>query len=65
MKHNVGSADQFVRFILTIVIGIIGIHFKSWWGLLAIVPFLTASVSFCPLYKIIGVSTCQKERIEL
>lgn len=64
MKHNVGSADQFVRIILTIVIAIIGIHYKSWWGLLAIVPFVTASASFCPLYKIIGINTCQRKTVQ-
>ncbi len=64
MRSNVGSTDQFVRFILTIVIAIIGIHYKSWWGLLAIVPFLTASALFCPLYKILGVNTYPKESIE-
>ncbi len=61
MKSNVGTADQFIRFMLTIAIAVMGIHYKSWWGLLAIVPFLTASVSFCPLYSIIGLSTCSKK----
>jgi len=64
MRNNVGSTDQFVRFILTIAIAIIGIHYKSWWGLLSIVPFLTASASFCPLYKILGINTCSKEIVQ-
>jgi len=64
MRINVGSADQFVRFILTIVIAVIGIHYKSWWGLLAIVPFITASISFCPLYKMLGVNTRSKESVQ-
>ncbi len=60
MEVNVGKSDKLIRFILAIVIAIAGFYFKSWWGLVAIVPFLTAVISFCPLYKILGITTCKK-----
>jgi Protein of unknown function (DUF2892) len=60
MEVNVGKSDKLIRFILAIVIAIPGFYFKSWWGLVAIVPLLTALISFCPLYKILGITTCKK-----
>ena len=59
MKANVGSSDKIIRIILGVVIIAAGFYFKSWFGLIGIVPLLTASVSFCPLYSVIGVNTCK------
>jgi len=28
------------------------------WGLIGIVPLATALVGFCPLYRLVGLSTC-------
>jgi hypothetical protein len=33
MKCNIGKTDRFIRFVLGIVIIIVGLYFKSWWGL--------------------------------
>lgn len=60
MKHNVGNADKIIRWIIGIVIAGLGIYFKSWWGLIAIVPIATALFSFCPLYAPLGISTRKK-----
>ena len=57
MKQNVGNIDKIVRIILAIVIAALGIYYKSWWGLVAIVPLVTAFMSFCPLYPIFKIST--------
>ncbi len=57
MKQNIGSTDKIIRLILGIVIAALGYYYKSWWGLVALVPLLTALVSFCPLYPIFGLST--------
>ena len=62
MKVNVGSVDRVIRFILGAVIIILGFYFKSWWGVVGIVPIATAAVNFCPVYSLIGVST--KKKIE-
>ena len=62
MKQNVGSTDKTIRIILGIVIAAVGIYFKSWWGLVALVPFLTAFVSFCPLYPIFGLSSKKEQK---
>jgi predicted RND superfamily exporter protein len=60
MKHNVGSTDKIIRIILGIVIAVLGYYYKSWWGLIALVPLLTAFISFCPLYPIFKLSTKNK-----
>lgn len=60
MKHNVGNADKITRWVIGIVIAGLGIYFKSWWGLVAIVPIATALFSFCPLYLPLRISTQKK-----
>ena len=62
MKANVGSADRIVRFVIGIVIIALGFYFKIWWGVIGIVPIITASLNFCPAYNLIGVTT--KKKIE-
>ena len=62
MKANVGNSDRIIRFILGAVIIALGFYFKSWWGVVGIVPILTGLLNFCPIYNIIGVST--KKKIE-
>jgi hypothetical protein len=59
MKKNVGSIDRIIRIVAGIAIGIAGIYFKSWWGLVGIVPVVTALISWCPLYLPFGISTCK------
>ncbi len=57
MKQNVGNIDKIVRIILAIVIAALGIYYQNWWGLVAIVPLVTAFMGFCPIYPIFKVST--------
>ena len=64
MKANVGSTDRIIRFILGAVIIVLGFYFKSWWGVVGIVPILTATLNFCPAYSLIGVSTKTKVKTE-
>lgn len=61
MKHNVGKTDKVIRIILGIIIAGLGYYYKSWWGLVAIIPLATAFMSFCPLYPIFKISTCKKK----
>jgi Protein of unknown function (DUF2892) len=59
MKPNVGQKDAAVRMVLGVLIALAGFYFKSWWGLLAFVPLVTAYFNFCPLYKLLGINTCK------
>ncbi len=55
---NIGNIDKILR----ILIGIIGVSLVFFgpqiiWGWLGVIPLLTGLVSFCPLYKILGLNT--------
>ncbi|MCU0381001.1 MAG: DUF2892 domain-containing protein [Chitinophagaceae bacterium] len=64
MKKNVGSADRLVRVLMAAVIAIL--YFTNViTGTLATVLLVlagifvaTSLISFCPLYAIMGLSTC-------
>jgi len=59
MKLNIGSIDRGARIVLGLAIGAAGLYFKSWFGLIGLVPFGTALVGWCPLYVLFGISTCR------
>lgn len=35
---------------------------ETWWGLLGMIPLATGATGVCPLYSILGVSTCPTNR---
>ncbi|MDX5362460.1 MAG: DUF2892 domain-containing protein [Alphaproteobacteria bacterium] len=58
-KQNVGSIDRAVR----IVVGLFLVSLVFWgpqtlWGLIGLVPIVTALAGTCPAYTILGLSTC-------
>ena len=62
MKKNVGSADKIFRYVVGVGIIAAGIYFKSWWGVIGIVPIVTATLEVCPAYLPFGISTCKTEK---
>ncbi len=60
MKLNIGNTDRLIRIVLGVAIAVLGIVFKSWLGLIAIIPLGTAAVGTCPLYLPFGISTRKK-----
>lgn len=57
MKANMGKTDKIIRVILGIAIVALGVYFKSWWGAIGLIPLLTATISWCPLYAPFKIST--------
>jgi hypothetical protein len=57
MKHNVGSYDAAVRFVLGCLILLWGVRSGSWYGLVGVVPLLTSIFGFCPLYVPLSLDT--------
>lgn len=57
MKKNMGNTDRWIRVIIGLAIIAVGIYFKSWWGLIGIIPLATALINTCPLYLPFGIST--------
>jgi hypothetical protein len=61
MKINVGKADSIARVVMAIAIFGAGFYFKSYWGLLGIVPLVTGLSRRCPVYLPFHITTCAKE----
>jgi len=64
MKPNVGNLDKIIRLVFGAAILLLGIIFKSWWGVIGVVPFFTGLFNYCPAYSLIGVSTKSKVKTE-
>lgn len=61
MKTNVGSADKVVRIVAGV--GLLSLFFildgnMRFLGLIGIIPIATALMGWCPLYGMLGLSTC-------
>jgi hypothetical protein len=62
MKCNVGKTDKMFRIVLGVVIILAGIYFKSWWGVVGLLPIVTGFIRWCPAYVPFGWSTCKEEK---
>jgi hypothetical protein len=62
MKKNIGSTDRWIRIIIGLGILALGLAFKSWWGLLGLLPLATAAIGYCGLYTLLGVNTCRTKQ---
>ena len=62
MKRNVGKTDRAIRIVIGLAILAVAFYFKSWWGLLAIIPLATAFTGLCGLYSLLGISTCKRNK---
>ncbi|NNM83454.1 MAG: DUF2892 domain-containing protein [Burkholderiales bacterium] len=61
MKANVGGVDKAVRIVAGIAL--LSLFFlldgsMKYLGLIGIVPIATALIGWCPLYTLLGISTC-------
>ena len=67
MKKNMGTADRIIRVVLAavfaylyfggVVTGTLGIVLLVLGGVFV----LTSLISFCPLYTLVGLSTCPRK----
>lgn len=65
MDRNVGTVDRVLRIIAGLAL--LSLLFilegnARWFGLIGLVPLLTASLSWCPLYTLFGIRTCRVAR---
>jgi len=61
VKANVGSPDRILRIVAGL--GLLSLIFllegnNRWFGLIGIVPLLTAAIGWCPAYTLLGIKTC-------
>lgn len=64
MECNVGKKDKIIRLIAGAIILILGLVFKSWWGLLGLILVLTAIFGRCGLYLPFGINTTKPAKKE-
>ncbi|MEI6089510.1 MAG: DUF2892 domain-containing protein [bacterium] len=68
MKINMGPLDRIIRTIVAIVIFILFLtHVVTgiWAIILLIIAgifIITSAIGFCPMYKILMIDTCKKEK---
>lgn len=63
LSKNIGPLDRTLRVsggMLLIVLAATEIIGR--WGYIGVVPLLTGLISTCPLYSLLGVSTCARAR---
>lgn len=66
MKKNMGTVDKSIRTLIAIIIvvlyftNIISGTLSLVLLIFALIFLLTSLISFCPLYSILGFSTCKK-----
>jgi Protein of unknown function (DUF2892) len=64
MVTNVGTIDRALRIIIGLVLMAYALKLGlpdtgwNWVGWIGVVPLLTALIGNCPLYRLVGVSTC-------
>ncbi len=61
MKKNVGTTDRWIRVIIGLAIIGAGIYFKSWWGLVGLIPIGTALAGTCLLYLPFRISSRKED----
>ncbi|MCR8725479.1 YgaP family membrane protein [Frigidibacter sp. ROC022] len=65
-KINEGSTDRILRVLVGLVM--LGLYFfgpawsMSWLLLIGVVPLLTGLLGTCPLYSLMGISTCPMKK---
>lgn len=60
MRTNEAAWDRGVRVVVGMALMALAIGGAWWpWGLVGAVPLLTGVTGTCPLYSVLGVSTCK------
>jgi hypothetical protein len=56
---NEGHLDRGIRVVLGLaLLTLVFVGPRTLWGLLGLVPLVTGLVGSCPLYRVLGKSTC-------
>ena len=66
MKNFLVVTEHPVERVLRVVVGLVGISLvflgpKTAWGWFGLIPLLTGVTGLCPLYTVLGISTCPRK----
>ncbi len=56
--ENIGTVDRALR--VAVGVGLIAatlLGYIGLWGWIGVVPLLTGTIKFCPLYRAVGITT--------
>jgi hypothetical protein len=60
LARNVHPFERILRALVgLVVLSLVFVGPKTAWGLVGLIPLLTAGVGSCPLYTLLGISTCK------
>lgn len=63
---NVGTVDRVIRVVIGIVlIGLVFVGPRTPWGWIGLVPLATAFISWCPIYRLLGLRTCKNSSCKI
>lgn len=68
---NVGTPDRIIRIVVGLVLValpfVFGAALPAWLGIalpiIGLVLFATAFIAFCPIYRVIGISTASRKDV--
>jgi hypothetical protein len=59
MKTNEAIWDRSIRVVLGVVLlSLAFVGPQTPWGYIGILPLVTGLAGYCPLYRLVGLSTC-------
>ena len=63
MKANVGGIDKVLRIAVGIaLIAMAYMNVIGVWGYVGVVPLLTGAMGWCPVYPLLGFSSCPMKK---
>ena len=62
-KRNVGIIDRALRVVLGLaLLSLVFTGPRTPWGWIGLIPLATGLIGTCPLYTLLGLSTCPAKR---
>jgi hypothetical protein len=58
MKLNVGGIDRILRILVGLALVAWAVLGGPVWAWIGVIPLGTGVVGFCPIYPLLGMSTC-------
>lgn len=60
LSLNEHPIERIVRVVIGLVLlSLVVVGPKTYWGLIGLVPLVTGLFGTCPLYSLLGISTCR------
>jgi len=65
LPNNEHPLERVLRVMIGLaVLSLVFIGPKTLWGLLGVIPLLTGAIGSCPVYTLLGISTCAARKRE-